>query len=322
MEPIKIDLETPFEEWTSDKVIVDTNSHRNLLQLSVIDDKCLRLYENLVEQDYVLYMHADNSSYFSLRSKVNTLWKRQDLERLNGLFYTLTTPKEKNSMGINKLLVCFSSPGAGDKKDSARMPDRYFSNVLDKLDVQFVNNTYVLRMMDLNLTWGSQYLNTKNYLTYEDDVARVITNIQEKFSISNEDVILYGEVEGGAAALYHSCNGIYNAVAIAPTWRYEDQGNRNYYSNLLVSEQKIERSEEDNSKKIIITSSIVDNKNVKDDWKERSVEMLDVFNSKIGDVKDIRLETTPEILTVINNIFMDSQTLKEKYSVYKKFINQ
>lgn len=216
MNIVETDIFEKSFDWRADKIILNVMSDDNVIKGA---RKSTRLYHILIDilnHDFVPYMHLGTKSFFVQRSLVPTIWKRKDLIQQGSTFYTLQEPLRKNQQAPNRLVVIFSSMPPHDKYFSMNVADRCFVQNYPSMAKHLIKNTYILRIMDLNRLFGSYYLNTKNYPTFENDVQQIINQVREKFNITHNNVVLYGGSKGGTGALYHSIIGDYHALTVDP----------------------------------------------------------------------------------------------------------
>ncbi|WP_405076349.1 hypothetical protein ACI3EJ_02240 [Ligilactobacillus acidipiscis] len=102
-----VNLNKPSFNWDSDKIVVKTSTEENLLQLSRSNQDAYDVYIELLNHDYVLYMHQDQRSYFIKREEVWTIWQRKDLIQQGQTFYTLADPLKNNKLAKKRLVVIF-----------------------------------------------------------------------------------------------------------------------------------------------------------------------------------------------------------------------
>lgn len=62
-----VDLQNPKFNWRSDKIVVNTATSQNLLQLSRENKNAYDVYVSLLNHDFILYMHQNEQSFFIKR---------------------------------------------------------------------------------------------------------------------------------------------------------------------------------------------------------------------------------------------------------------
>lgn len=320
MKITKTDIFKKEFDLSSDKIIVTTFSEKSLLELTMQDNTFYQQYILLIENDYMLYMHTKGSSYFIKRNKIYTIWQRTDLIQYNELFYTLEKPKEKNECAPVRLLIIFSSLPDQTNYYSPNIALRCFSKDYPNLSNQVIKNTIIMRIMDLNLSNGSYYLNTLNYPLFEQDVQEAIKNVSEENKIAHDDIVLYGACKGGTGALYHSYLGNYKAVSVSPTISsYEGQNemlNSTIFNKLksdsILNKLKYEkRNSSDNQ--IIIDSPV----NYTDYEKYNELlsgqaKVINIFDSHIKYQSDVSKNSIVEQSFWINQLLLSSENLKRE----------
>src|SRR5699024_4504068 len=152
-----------------------------------------------LKNDYILYFHEGTISKFYKRKFVNELFQRKDLKKYNDLFYTLDKPigRKLNNKAPKKLLIIFTCMPNLNEYDSSLMPKRMFHKFFDGIERSLVKNVYTMRIMDLNVSHGSQYISTSNYPEYEKDIQNSILSVKEQLGIEDENIVLYGGSKGG-----------------------------------------------------------------------------------------------------------------------------
>ncbi|WP_056975901.1 XcbB/CpsF family capsular polysaccharide biosynthesis protein [Lacticaseibacillus sharpeae] len=168
-------------DWSSEKIVINTGTSDNILKLSRTDASANKAYREMLAHDYVLYMHSNEKSFFIKRTLVSTLWERKDLIQFGDTFYTLMdVPENKvNRLAPKRLVVIFSSMPSAKDYLSDKIAPRMFVQNYPSLWKQVVKNTMILRIMDLNLSYGSYYMNAGSYNTFEDDVQGIIAKVCE-----------------------------------------------------------------------------------------------------------------------------------------------
>lgn len=199
-------------------VEVITESDLNLIRVARKDKQAYRLYKELLKNDYVLYKHENGISKLYKRKYVNELFKRKDLIRFKDVYYTLDYPKDRkiNEYIPKKLLVIFTCMPPQKDYDSYLMPKRMFTKFFDGIERNLVKNVYTMRIMDLNVSHGSHYINTINYNTFEDEIQNAIIKVKNELNIDDENIIFYGVSKGGTGALYHGSSMDIKTLAVDP----------------------------------------------------------------------------------------------------------
>ncbi|UQW81257.1 accessory Sec system protein Asp2 [Staphylococcus edaphicus] len=214
-----------YEILNTKIVEVVLNTSENIIELARKNTDIYNLYKILLLNDYILYYHNDGTSKLYKRSYIKELWKRKDLHQYNNNFYTLDAPKDKklNSADENiKLLVIFTCMPPMDVYDNYLMTNRMFPKFFDGIERSIVKNVYIMRIMDLNCSHGSHYINTVNNPNFENDIIGSIKSVQSKLNIKNDDVVLYGASKGGTGSLYYASKLDYKCLAVDPIISLEE----------------------------------------------------------------------------------------------------
>ncbi|EIA19285.1 XcbB/CpsF family capsular polysaccharide biosynthesis protein [Listeria fleischmannii] len=306
-------------EYGRKKLVIKTFSDKNILELSRETQPILEMYKAILAHDYVLYMHAGQSSYFIRRKDVHTIWQRKDLIQHGALFYSLEKipPEKENKLAPKRLVVIFSPMPAKENYYSANIAHRCFTTSFASMQKHLVKNTIIMRIMDLNLSYGSHYINTFNYMEMESDVQSAIQFVMQSNHIVKEDVVLYGGSKGGTGALYHSFLGDFNSVTVDPiisTEQYNQENDLHYLRDFrkrsILNDLMALSNKETSTKKIIFGYPLVSfNYNLYNQLSSNSVEIHNVFDSSVHKHADISRHTVIEQITWINKLLLSSNNL-------------
>lgn len=308
-----MDLKKADFDWTADKIVVQTGTDENLLKLSRKDKEAYRIYVSLLDHDFILYMHKRKQSFFIKRTKVATIWQRKDLLQRGDTFYAVSDPVKVNKSAQNRLVVIFSSMPPAEDYYSDNVASRMFVKNYPSMPKHLIKNVHILRIMDLNRSSGSYYLNAGSYSTFEEDVQNIITKTCENYQISKEDVVLYGASKGGTGALYHSILGNYHAVVVDPIFSITQYNNNNdihYLKNVLPEKllSKFQQALLDNStdrKKVILgTSGVPENYSEYSQIEDPSFKIVNMKDSAMVDHVRISPNCNAEQITFINAFLM------------------
>ncbi|WP_204123148.1 XcbB/CpsF family capsular polysaccharide biosynthesis protein [Lacticaseibacillus mingshuiensis] len=308
-------------DWEADKIVVKTGSETNLLQLARRDPHIKSAYQQLLSKDYIFYMHSLGKSYFIRRALVKTIWKRTDLVQYGDTFYTVTpvAPNKVNQLAPLRLCVIFSSMPGPKEYYSPNVADRMFVQNYPSLAKHLVKNTLILRIMDLNRNFGTYYMNTENYPTFEEDVQGIIRQVMADHDIDADDVVLYGGSKGGSGALYHSILGNYHAVVVDPIFSQTNywQGDHDVHftqgylpEKLLATYQAAFVAHPNTREKTIIGTPQV-RVNYDEYLKLDSplVHIYHVFDDHIQKHPDVSANSTIEQVTLMNQYLLSSPNL-------------
>lgn len=310
---IVVNLSKPEFDWTADKIVVKTASNKNLLQLARNDAESHQVYVNLLDHDFVLYMHKNEQSFFIKRELVSTIWQRKDLIQKGMTFYKVEDPIKTNKLAPNRMVVIFSSMPPAKDYYSDNVASRMFVRNYPSMQKHLLKNTYILRIMDLNRSSGSYYLNAGHCQTLENDVQSIIADVCHEYTIPNENVVLYGASKGGTGALYHSILGDYHAVVVDPIFsitNYNQDNDIHYLKNVLPEKllPKFEDALEEfkpNRKKVILgTSKVLVNYSWYSKIQNKAVEVVNLQDEAMVDHVRVSPNCTPEQITYINAFLM------------------
>ena len=314
MKLCQTDILSPRIDWNAEKIIIRTNSELNLLELAIDNANFYDLYTSLLKHDYMLYFHVMEKSYFIKRKLIYLIWHRRDLLSAGETFYTIEKPFSIRRGQRNKLVVLFSSMPHADNAISPNIAERCFFRNYPSLVKYLLPNTYVIRIMDCNLTCGSYYLNTSNYPDFERDIQNIIRTVAYNFSVANNDIVLFGISKGGTGALYHSILGNYHAVVVDPLFslsKYNTEGDshftQQYFPEKLTPIFKKEKahSQAQLTKVIIGVPSIQENYSEYIQLKEPWLRVVDIHDEDITEHGQIGSHTMIEQITYINEMLLD-----------------
>lgn len=201
------------------QIEVVTGSETNLIKLARKGGYAYRLYKMLLKNDYILYFHTNGYSKLHKRKYVNELWKRKDLNRVGDIYYTLDAPKDRKdnpSVDDKKLLVIFPCMPAAEHYNANLIPERMFPKFFNGIERSLIKNVYTMRIMDLNLSHGSHFINSINNPTMEQDICDAIVEVKEKLGLQDKDIVLYGVSKGGTGALYYGAKLDLKCLAVDP----------------------------------------------------------------------------------------------------------
>ncbi|MFD0960428.1 hypothetical protein [Paenibacillus chungangensis] len=110
------------------RILINTGSDQNIIQIARKDPKVYEIYKSLLKKDYIHYYHDNHISKLYKREFVEELFKRKDLIKENGVFYTLDKPagRKVNEEVPKRLLVLFTCMPNMKYFDSCLMPHRMF----------------------------------------------------------------------------------------------------------------------------------------------------------------------------------------------------
>ncbi|PTI41616.1 accessory Sec system protein Asp2 [Staphylococcus casei] len=219
MVPNKIyQLDENIDFENQKRILIDTGDNENYIQKARTSSVIYEKYLELLKQDYILFFHQKTISKFYKRTHVSDLFERKDLIESEGVFYTIDNPEGRkiNQLDTPKLLVLFTCMPNANDYDSALIPKRMFPKFFDGIERHLVKNVYVMRIMDLNASHGSHYINTVNYRFFEANISKAIENVRRELNVESENVVLYGASKGGTGALYYSSKLDYKCLAVDP----------------------------------------------------------------------------------------------------------
>ena len=313
--------ETDVIDFTFDKstlkVGVKTYLSKNLLELANENVHFYNCYKELLQNDYMLYFHTKEVSYFSKRTNFDHIFKRNDLYKAGDLYYTLTPPSglKINDLSPKKLLVIFSSMSMVKDWTNSVVTNRVFFQNFPDVTRSLVKNVWIMRIMDFNLSIGSYYVNTINYPTMEDDVQQSIVDVIDKLSIEKEDVVLYGGSKGGTGALLHSARGNYQSVIIDPiisAEEYNKMSDMHFIKGLRTEDlttkinQYLQLHKDNKQKHIICCPAVKFNYNKVQELMGigSDINVIELEDESIRNHADISKNCIPEQLVIMNSLFM------------------
>ncbi|MGW7903974.1 accessory Sec system protein Asp2 [Staphylococcus sp. mip270_02] len=208
-----------IEFLDQEKILVNTGSEKNLLELSRKDSDIKSVYKDLLANDYILYLHKNSVSRFCKREFTYKLFTEEHkLNRYKNILYKLNPPSGRkiNNKVSKKLLVIFARMPSNKMYDNAKIPVRMFPPTFDNIERSLVKNVHIMRIMDLNVSHGSFYVNTTNNPLYEHEIQEAIKEVMDNLGVLKENVVFYGFSRGGSGALYHGAMSDYKVLAVDP----------------------------------------------------------------------------------------------------------
>ncbi len=326
---LRIAYKKKIRDYNYDRIIVDLKNSKNIIALSIENEIVYNLYKNLLSNDFMFYYHQGTKSYFIKRQLVGRIWKRQDLTSFGELFYTVEEPpqKRKNLVAPLRLVVVFSGIGDGDDYFNPNIGIRCFIKNYPTIQNVVLKNTMVMRIMDLNLSHGSHYINTDNYPQFEDDVQGAIKAVIERYDISKEDIVLYGANKGGTGALYHSILGDYKSLSVEPIISTLELKNllrdsfflKDLRKDSILDDLLILDKQEFQYEKMIIGSPVIPfNYDMYAQLKNENLNVIDVFDDAITQEGNVYRETIAEQTAIINNLLLESNEYRNKVQELKE----
>ncbi|PNZ81465.1 accessory Sec system protein Asp2 [Staphylococcus microti] len=219
----RIYLNEDYELLQTKQVEVVLNSDENIIKLAREGQKekndVYRLYKTLLKNDYMLHAHENGVSKLYQRRYVDELWDRNDLNRVGDVYYTLDEPinaKDGKAIKNKKLIVIFPCMPKWENFFNPSITERMFNKFYNGIESKLTKNVYTMRIMDLNVTYGSHFINTDNNETLERDISHAIIEVKEKLNLQDNDIVLYGASKGGTGALYYGAKLDLKCLAVDP----------------------------------------------------------------------------------------------------------
>lgn len=307
------DILNPQIDWSVDKIIIRTNSELNLLELANDNVNFYGLYISLLKHDFMLYFHSAERSYFIKRKLIYSIWQRRDLLLGGETFYTVEEPVARRNGQKNRLVVAFSSMPLNDDTISSNIPNRCFFRNYPSLAKHLLPNTYLIRIMDCNLTCGSYYLNTSNYNNFETDVQNIIKTKAYDLGVGQDDIVLFGISKGGTGALYHSILGDYHEVCVDPLFsltKYIADGDSHFTQREFpekltpLFKRGLIQHNPTRTKIIIGVPTIRENYHEYAQLEQAGIRVVDVIDEDIKKHGEIGSRTMIEQVTYINGMLL------------------
>lgn len=311
----RIYLDYDFEIIGAKAIEVVLNSESNIIELSRSDKAIYKMYKKLLEHDYILYFHKDGISKLYKREYISELWQRKDLYQQDSVFYTLDEPKESKfnkELKYKTLLVIFTCMPPGEVYDSYLMTDRMFPKFFNNIERSLIKNVYTMRIMDLNCSHGSHYINTVNNPNMEHDIVKAIQNVKDEYNIN--DVVLYGASKGGTGALYYSSMLDLKCLAVDPIISLGEYNVKD--DHFLKDLRKVDISEDinnyllkksDKEKFIIGSENVVFNYSMISKIKGENIHIVNKLDNHIVNHPDVSRNSVPEQLMLLNKMLLDKK---------------
>lgn len=293
------------------KILVYTGEN-NLITLARTNEIAYKMYKELLRRDYILYFFDQGISKFQKREHINDLWVKKDLEQHNGVYYTVTAPKERryNKLESNKLLVLFACMAEVEMQDHYLLRARMFTQFFSTIDKSLVKNVHIMRIMDLNASHGSHYVKTTNYPEMEEDIQSAIQKVAKELNVSDDDIVLYGASKGGTGAILHGATLDYKTLAVDPIINLEYYNRSDYHflvglRDVDLSDRLNEKLQNNKRKKYVICSPSVkfNYANVQKINHHISLQTIELVDQHVVKHPDVSRNSVPLQLMVINNLF-------------------
>ncbi|MDU9349339.1 MULTISPECIES: XcbB/CpsF family capsular polysaccharide biosynthesis protein [Staphylococcus] len=311
----RIYVDYDFEILGTKAIEVVLNSDKNIIELSRNNKKIYNLYKRLLKNDYILYFHKDGISKLYKRKFIKELWKRKDLYQENSVFYTLDEPDEKKmneKLDSFTLLIIFTCMPPGDVYDSYLMSDRMFPKFFNNIERSLVKNVYTMRIMDLNCSHGSHYINTINNPNMEEDIIKAIENVKNNLDIKN--IVLYGASKGGTGALYYSSILDLKCLAVDPILSLGEYNIKDEHFLKGLRKEDISGdinnylSKKSNNEKYIIGSeNVAFNYSMISKIKGEKVKVINKIDNHIVNHPDVSRNSVPEQLMLLNKMLLNKK---------------
>lgn len=305
-------------DYSKKRIVVQTDTGFSMLKLARKGGDIYDKYIELTRNDYVMISHGRGYSVFIRRTDYHPerITGYKDVKRYQDLMYTFTSPPPKRkSIDLPKrLLVLFSHMNGGNGYDSNNAMDRQFVQFFSDIQRSLVKNVYVLRLADTNLSHGSYFVNTPNFVNYEELIQELIKKVATYNNISSDDIVLYGGSKGGAGALVHASLGNYHAVAGDPiinAAKYNANKDWHFVKNFREANltDKIINQAKNNTKKMYVFASDAHPFNYEHSinlskQSDGLIKIVDLSqDSMIKTHPHITAQSVPEQITLINLLF-------------------
>ncbi|MEJ7218456.1 accessory Sec system protein Asp2 [Staphylococcus gallinarum] len=290
---------------------MNTGNEKKLLELSRDNNEVKSVYKDLLANDYILYLHKNSISRFCKRDQAYLLFtKEHKLNRYKNVLYKLEEPfgREINHKTPSKLIVIFTKMPAAKPYDSAKIPYRMLPPFFDNLERTLLKNVYTMRIMDLNVSHGSHYINTKYYPEYENEIKGAIESVQNNLGIDSENIVLYGGSKGGTGVIYHGAALDLKTIAADPIVNIGgklEQNDRRFLKDNrtedfvpLINKNLSEKST--NEKHVICSEEVPLYYNETKRLDKEKINIINIKDEKITSHPEVSRNTVPEQLTILN----------------------
>ncbi|MEB8209448.1 XcbB/CpsF family capsular polysaccharide biosynthesis protein [Staphylococcus succinus] len=308
---IKYNLYEDIDFNGQEKIFIDTNDDKNMLEIARKDSAVKDKYKELLKNDYILYLHKNSVSRFCKREHTYKLFSEDHkFKKYKHILYRLNEPagRKINDKVPKKLLVIFARMPSNDMYDDAKIPNRMFPPTFNNIERSLIKNVYIMRIMDLNVSHGSFYVNTINNNTYEKDIQDAIKNVMKSLSIVKDNVVFYGFSRGGSGALYHGALSDFKTLAVDPLLNIGDKlfmNDRRFLKGLRTEDvlPKINRflAQAHNQEKFVICCE-----NVKLYYEQvirldkKNINLIKLEDDNIVTHSDVSPNSVPEQLLILN----------------------
>lgn len=312
-------ISEPIDFNNDKRILIDTESNLNYLEMVRKTPELHEQYKTLLKNDYILYFHQGTISKFYKRKHVKELFQRKDLKQFRGIFYTLDEPEGRkvNENVPKKLLVIFTCMPNLQEYDSALMPKRMFPKFFDGIERNLMKNINTMRIMDLNASHGSHYINTVNNDTFEDDIVSAIRQVQKELDISDENTVLYGASKGGTGALNYGARLDLKCLAVDPIISTEEYNVSDEHFLKHIREEDLSNKinqylakGSNRSKYVISSENVVFNFAKAQEIKGDNLQLINKKDTHITAHPEVSRNTVPEQMTILNMLFSGETLIK------------
>ncbi|PTK88439.1 XcbB/CpsF family capsular polysaccharide biosynthesis protein [Staphylococcus gallinarum] len=313
----KLNDKIPFKNQK--RIMIDTGDAENYIQKARTSAEIYGKYIELLKQDYILYFHEHTVSKFYKRTHVEALFQRKDLIRHHDIFYTLDAPQGRkcNKFESQKLLVLFTCMPNAQNYDSSLIPKRMFPKFFDGIERNLMKNINTMRIMDLNASHGSHYINTVNNDTFEDDIVSAIRQVQKELDISDENTVLYGASKGGTGALNYGARLDLKCLAVDPIISTEEYNVSDEHFLKHIREEDLSNKinqylakGSNRSKYVISSENVVFNFAKAQEIKGDNLQLINKKDTHITAHPEVSRNTVPEQMTILNMLFSGETLIK------------
>lgn len=264
--------------------------------------------------DYILDGQYGNTYRFIPRQH----FYRKDLKEFvtstgGKIFYSDTTDRLRLKSKKAKNIVFFfmGMPGAMTVNNADAVM-RFNPHLFDNFTRSLVKDTVVIRIADVNGVRGGFYVNSVNYMSYEQDLSEFLESMINLYSVDRNNVVLHGTSKGGVGALFYGAKHNLKSVSVDPVldgeWVIKNQSNNHFTDRFRQNTDlvPIVNAYLINSD---VESYVIGNHYVDNTWEILSklvgVKLLDIDDSTVVNHQQISPNCVPEWLMLINKLLVN-----------------
>ncbi|MDR0848346.1 MAG: XcbB/CpsF family capsular polysaccharide biosynthesis protein [Propionibacteriaceae bacterium] len=303
----------------SDGTVLLVESVPEVLRAAWNDESINEGLTHLAVNDFILDGQFGNVYRFIRRSA----FYRSDLQQYsarsgNIVHYSdILDPVRLKSDKVQNILFFFLGMPGPKTVNSANAALRFAPHLFADFTRSLVKDTVVVRIADVDGVRGGYYIDSRNYLCFEDDVSEFIESKIAEYGVDRNRVVMNGTSKGAAGALYYGAKHDLSSVDIDPVldgkWVIEHQRNNHFTRGFRVSDDLVARINGFlGSGPRLATHYVVGNHYVPETWDVSrqlvGINLVDIDDRTVKSHPSISPNSVPEWLMLINSLLFDPRS--------------